>query len=173
MLKKIAITGPESCGKTTLCQQLAENFQCLWVPEMARIVLENEGPTYDAAKVEFMACMQLEEEQRLEKMAIEAGQEWLFCDTDFLVYQIWMEERFGFCPEWIRQQVLKAGYFHTLLLKPDTPWLHDPLRENPHNRDLLFERYKIALNAGNIAWTEISGTNRIADAIRILSQLPF
>lgn len=172
-MKKISLTGPECSGKTTLCRELATHFHCLWVPEMARLIQEKEGPHYTAEKVEAMARLQLEEEQRLEQLSVKAGHPWLFCDTDLLVYQIWMEERFGFCPDWIRQQVSQAGYFHTLLLKPDIPWMHDPLRENPHNRDLLFERYKIALNAGSIAWTEISGTNRIADAIRILSQMPF
>ncbi|MFN5043956.1 MAG: AAA family ATPase, partial [Bacteroidota bacterium] len=30
MLKKIVIIGPESTGKTTLCQELAEYFETIW-----------------------------------------------------------------------------------------------------------------------------------------------
>jgi nicotinamide riboside kinase len=171
MLKKIAITGPESCGKTTLCQQLAEHFQCLWVPEMARIVLEKEGPAYDAAKVEFMACMQLEEEQRLEKMAIEAGHEWLFFDTDFLVYQIWMEQRFGFCPDWIRQQAGQPNYALRILLRPDLPWQPDPLRENPHNRDFLYGQFELELVKNNLKWKSLGGAERLTEAIRLMTEI--
>lgn len=35
-MKKIVIIGPESTGKSTLCQQLAAYYQTLWVPEFAR-----------------------------------------------------------------------------------------------------------------------------------------
>jgi len=32
LLKRIAITGPESTGKSRLCQQLADYYKDLWVP---------------------------------------------------------------------------------------------------------------------------------------------
>jgi nicotinamide riboside kinase len=117
-VKKIAITGPECSGKTTLCRALASHFNCLWVPEMARIVLEKDGPVYDAKKVEAMARMQLDEEKRLEKAAGEAGNEWLFCDTNLLVYQVWTEVKFGHCPEWILEEINRAEYYIQFLLRP-------------------------------------------------------
>ena len=172
MLKKIAVTGPESCGKTTLCQQLSAHFNCLWVPEMARIILEKEGPFYDAAKVEFMACRQLEEEQRLEKIAIEAGHEWLFCDTDLLVYQIWMEQRFGFCPDWIRLQAQQANYSLWLLMQPDLQWEADPLRENPHKREYLYNLFENELVHNNLPWKRIGGSNRLATVIQMIGEIP-
>ena len=36
MIKKIVITGPESCGKTTLVNSLAEIYNCNIVHEFAR-----------------------------------------------------------------------------------------------------------------------------------------
>ena len=36
MIKRVAIVGAESTGKTTLAQQLAEHFGTVWVPEYGR-----------------------------------------------------------------------------------------------------------------------------------------
>jgi nicotinamide riboside kinase len=171
MLKKIAVTGPECSGKTTLCTELAEHYQCLWVPEMARIVLERDGPDYDAGKVESMARMQLEKEQEMELLARKEGHNLLFCDTDLLVYQIWMDQKFGCCPGWIREMVSSSDYSLTLLLQPDLPWQNDPLRENPHNRIFLFGLYETELKQNNKVWNTIKGKSRLQMAISLISEI--
>ena len=38
---KVAITGPESTGKSLIAQQLADHYTTVWVPEYARIHLLN------------------------------------------------------------------------------------------------------------------------------------
>ena len=48
---------------------------------------------------------------------------------------------FGFCPEWIERQFRTHRYDLYLLCYPDIPWEPDPLRENPDNREELFELY--------------------------------
>ena len=35
-VKKIVVIGPESTGKSTLCEQLAKHYKTLWCPEYAR-----------------------------------------------------------------------------------------------------------------------------------------
>jgi len=45
-MKKIVIIGPESTGKTTLCEQLATHYQTLWCPEYAREYLLKNGTDY-------------------------------------------------------------------------------------------------------------------------------
>ena len=47
--KKIVVIGPESTGKSTLCEQLADHYKTQWVPEFARnYLLEIRRPyTYD------------------------------------------------------------------------------------------------------------------------------
>ena len=47
MLKKIVIIGPESTGKSTLCQQLADHYKTLWCPEFAREYLLKHGMNYE------------------------------------------------------------------------------------------------------------------------------
>ena len=47
MLKKIVIIGPESTGKSTLCEQLAEHYETAWCPEFAREFLHTNGTDYE------------------------------------------------------------------------------------------------------------------------------
>jgi nicotinamide riboside kinase len=47
MLKRIAVTGPESTGKSLLTEQLARHYNTVWVPEFARSYLEKLGRPYD------------------------------------------------------------------------------------------------------------------------------
>ena len=46
MLKKIVILGPESTGKSTLCEQLAAHYNTVWCPEYAREYLLKHGMNY-------------------------------------------------------------------------------------------------------------------------------
>ena len=45
-IKKIVIIGPESTGKSTLCEQLAQHYNTSWVREYAREYLEQNGTDY-------------------------------------------------------------------------------------------------------------------------------
>ncbi|MBN1337957.1 MAG: ATP-binding protein, partial [Bacteroidales bacterium] len=36
MIRKIAVTGPESTGKSDISAKLARHFNTVWVPEYAR-----------------------------------------------------------------------------------------------------------------------------------------
>ena len=45
-IKKIVVIGPESTGKSTLCNQLAQHYNTDWVPEFAREYLERNGTNY-------------------------------------------------------------------------------------------------------------------------------
>jgi nicotinamide riboside kinase len=46
MIKKIVTIGPESTGKSTLCEQLAKYFNTTWCPEYAREYLNQNGIKY-------------------------------------------------------------------------------------------------------------------------------
>ena len=47
---RIAITGPESTGKSTLTKALAIHFNTLWVEEFARTYLNNLGRSYEIGR---------------------------------------------------------------------------------------------------------------------------
>ena len=46
MFKKIVVIGPESTGKSTLCEELAQHYNTMWCPEFAREYLLTNGTDY-------------------------------------------------------------------------------------------------------------------------------
>lgn len=60
MLKKIVVIGPESTGKSTLCEQLAQHYDTAWCPEFARDYLLSNGTNYDYEDLLTIAMGQLE-----------------------------------------------------------------------------------------------------------------
>src|SRR5688572_13286457 len=69
MIRKVAIIGPESTGKSTLSMQLASHYQTLWVPEYARQYLEEHGCTYTYDSLLEIAKGQVRlEDEYLEKL---------------------------------------------------------------------------------------------------------
>lgn len=151
---RIAVTGPESTGKSELSKQLAAHFATAWVPEFARSYLK-PGMTYSAADVELIAQKQIENED----IALKNANLLLICDTDMLVCKIWHEVVFNKPSDLIEQLWKSHTYDFTLLLNVDLPWQADPLREHPDRRDELFQRYLQALQQSKRPFAVISGVN--------------
>jgi nicotinamide riboside kinase len=160
---KIILTGPESCGKTTLARQLAEHFDVPLVEEYVREYFEKkQTPQYKEADLKEIAIGQIAAEKKAENMLFKqfarkkhANKNLFFiCDTDVLTIKIWSEEKYGHCDEWIIEQVqmpdsptLQTSNFKLqtlyLLCSPEgIAWEADPLRENPNDRERLFEVYE-------------------------------
>jgi NadR type nicotinamide-nucleotide adenylyltransferase len=150
---RVAITGPESTGKSTLSRLLAEHYGTTWAPEYARQYLEENGPRYTLHDLERIARGQL----AAEAAAAAAAHEVVFFDTDLLVIKIWAEDAFGQCPAWIRRH-LEQRYDLVLLPGIDLPWEFDPLREHPHRRQYFYNLYLNELQTMGAAYVEISGT---------------
>ena len=62
MVKKIVIIGPESTGKSTLCESLAQYFTMQWCPEFARDYLLTNGMKYNFDDLLKIAKRQLAQE---------------------------------------------------------------------------------------------------------------
>ncbi len=169
MLKRIAITGPESTGKTRLAKELAAYFHTNRVPEFSRSYLPQLERKYTAGDILAIAKGQLENEERV------AGKTkgLLFCDTDFTVTKIWAEVVFGACPRWIDEQFEEHVYDLYLLCYPDLPWEPDPLRENPHDRLRLFGLYRKALEEKGFNFAVVSGEGRerLKNAVNFVESL--
>jgi NadR type nicotinamide-nucleotide adenylyltransferase len=166
---RIAITGPESTGKSWLAENLATWYGTSWVPEYAREYLELTGGKYNYADILTIAKGQLERERRKEETAGEL----LFCDTEFVVTRIWCEVKYGKVHPWILQKSIKHRYDLYLLCNIDLPWQFDPLREHPEMRQQLFEKYLDVLKELNANFRIVSGIGeeRLADAIRFIEEL--
>jgi len=163
MTIKIAITGPESSGKTTLANSLAEIYSCNIVKEFARKYLNNLNRQYEYRDLLKIAKNQFEEEKKLEALEKKI----LICDTAIHTIKIWSLEKFNKCDPWITKK--KENYTHYLLCSPDIPWEKDPLRENPKDRQKIFKLYLNELK--NKPLTILSGTplKRIKQAQKVIN----
>jgi NadR type nicotinamide-nucleotide adenylyltransferase len=164
--KKIVVIGPESTGKSTLCEQLAAHFKTLWVPEFARQYLLALGRPYNYDDLLVIAKGQLEQEDRL---VASLKTPVIFVDTDMYVMKVWCEFVFGKCHPFILDQIVIRKYDAYLLCKTDLPWVADELREYPdlESRERLYYMYKDLMVNQSTPWFEISGgyEERLENAI--------
>jgi NadR type nicotinamide-nucleotide adenylyltransferase len=165
-VKRISVTGPESTGKSWLCDQLAFYYLTSSVPEYSREYLAKIGRQYTYDDILKIAEGQL----LLEDKAANEANRFLFCDTDFIVNKIWCEVKYGKCHPWIEEQVKTHRYDFYLLCNIDLPWQFDPLREHPEMRQELFDLYENELKSGNFLYAVVSGTGseRFRNARKII-----
>ena len=95
MLKKFAVIGPESTGKSTLCSQLAAYYKTSWVPEYAREFLEKNGTDYSYDDLLTIAKGQISLEEHIEDEVSKRRElptsNILVIDTDMYVMKVWCE----------------------------------------------------------------------------------
>ena len=162
-IKKFVVIGPESTGKSTLCEKLASYFSARYSKEYAREYLLKHGMAYSTDDLLLIAKGQIE----LENKAIDIIKGYstvnpiLFIDTDMYVMKVWSEFVFGTCHLWILNQIVEREYDGYLLCKPDLPWVKDELREYPdfETRDKLYHCYKDILVNQSVPWYEVSGSD--------------
>ena len=164
------VTGPESTGKSTLCEQLAANYNTQWVPEFAREYLMNLGRPYTYDDLLIIARGQLQQEDRI---LASLQTPLVFIDTDMYVMKVWCEYVFGKCHSFILDEIVKRKYDLYLLCNTDLPWVADELREYPdlESRERLYHMYKDLMINQSTPWREISGgyEERLEKAISIIN----
>ena len=167
MLKKIVVIGPESTGKSTLCEQLAKHYNSLWCPEFAREYLLKNGTDYTYEDLLTIAKGQIALEEKFASMA--NSQKFLFIDTDMYVMKVWCEFVFGNCHRFILDQIIERKYDLYLLCNTELPWVKDELREYPDlaRRQKLYNIYKDIMINQFVPWADISGSyeERLAKAV--------
>jgi NadR type nicotinamide-nucleotide adenylyltransferase len=172
-LKKIVVIGPESTGKSTLCEQLADHYQTGWVKEYAREYLLKHGTEYTFDDLLVIAKGQLDLEDKCSTLNSEAPL--LFIDTDMYVMKVWCEFVFEKCHNFILNQIAERKYDLYLFCNVDLPWVKDELREYPDlaSREKLYYIYKDALINQNVPWIDISGTydERFEKAVRAVDYI--
>jgi len=177
MIIRVAVIGPESTGKSTLCEQLADRYQTSWVPEYARAYLLQHGPHYTFDDLLVIAHEQVAAEDRLAHTieANAAATSLLFIDTNLYVMKVWCEYVFDRCHPWILDQIAERPYDLYLLCDTDLPWAPDELREYPdiERRRELYHIYKDIMENQLIPWVNISGSyeQRLQKAMDAVEEL--
>lgn len=163
---KIVIIGPESTGKTSLCRNLAKEFNSLHLEEYAREYVENLNGRYHFEDLEKIAKRIFELEDEIEQKA----DKYYFVDTSVIVMKVWFEVVYNKIPEWFENKM--SHYFADLYLltKVDLPWEYDPVREHPGKmRYRLYDIYLENLKKYNLNYGIVEGVGeeRLKNAIKI------
>ena len=135
--------------KIDLCKYFKNSFL---VNEFSREYLEKLTRKYIFADLLNIAKGQ----RKNEIQAIKNNYELIISDTTIQEIKIWSIEKFNKCEPWILNQ--EDNYNHYLLCKPDIPWDPDPLRENPFDRERLFNIHLKYLQ--NKSYTIICGDKK-------------
>ncbi len=168
-MKTVAITGPESTGKSQLAAELAAHYQTIWVPEYAREYLTLLGRSYVYSDVLKIARKQFS----MMKEVPPGAKETMIIDTELIVTKIWCDVKYGKCHPWIIKNIDKQQVDLYLLTNIDLPWQHDPLREHPHLREHLFALFKSELETRGYRFAVINGIGeeRLINAIQAVEKI--
>lgn len=163
---KIAIVGPESTGKSTMAQYLAEQLQTICVPEYARYYCKNLNNKYSLQDEVNMFYGQIALEEALTPLA---KKNLLICDTTFLTVKIWCDHLFGDTPSEVKEGIANSHYDLYLLMDIDLPWEHDPLRDFPEQRAHFMQIWKKELEAIQANYKIVNGLGsaRLAAGLEI------
>ncbi len=168
MLKRIAITGTESTGKTWLTKRLSQHYNVNMVSEYVRDYFSNKEYKYTVDDILSIAKQQLINEN--EMALLSDGM--LFCDTDLLVLKIWSKFVFNFVPPWIEKKLTDHVYDLYLLCYPDLDWEPDPLRNKKYNRQYIYSLFVNELEFNNFNYKIVSGFNnyRFENAVGFINK---
>lgn len=161
--KTIIVTGPECAGKTMLSEGLAANLECALIPEYSVAYLDALSRAYELKDLVNIA---LEQKKRIEHA--EKEHQLVIADTACLVLKVWAEVRFEKVPLEIEKWWMEAQNYTYLLCTPDLPWEPGAHRENPDDRDQLFELYRRHLWKANRNFAVINGISRVPQAMEFL-----
>jgi len=159
-MKKVLITGPESTGKSTLCEELAKHFSSPSTVEFAREYLNKLNRDYNESDLLPILKGQLALEFVALNDPANKNASFLICDTGPEVMYVWSQYKYGRVHPEIINCFKKHTYDLVLLMDTDLPWQFDFLRENPNQKDRndILKNYINLFNQHNIPFKLISGS---------------
>jgi HTH-type transcriptional regulator, transcriptional repressor of NAD biosynthesis genes len=153
-VRRVAILGAESVGKTTLARQLAERFDTTWVSEYGRAYCEG----LDASRLELPDFEAIAWGQATwEDAAAATANRVLICDTDLHTTCTWSDLIAGARPAWLTGAACARRYDLVLLLDEDVPWIDDGTRVLDARRAEHTSRLRAELEAAGRDFLLVSG----------------
>jgi NadR type nicotinamide-nucleotide adenylyltransferase len=126
LVRKVALVGTESTGKSTLAERLARETGALWTHEYGRELWEAQGLEGSFADYLRIAGRQLEREQ----LARPHARAFLFCDTNAWTTLQWSLRAFGTADARLHELVDRTIADYTwVLCADDFGWVQDGTRE--------------------------------------------
>jgi HTH-type transcriptional repressor of NAD biosynthesis genes len=170
-MKKVAILGPESTGKSTLTLNLANHFKSNFIGEYGREYTEKIGT--GALTITDFENIAIEHDRRLKEIE---PTKVIFSDTDAIITktfgQMYLEE---FESDKIDEVIKNQIFDLYLVLDTDVPWIDDGTRDFPHRRGEHLSLIIHELDFRGIKYVIIDGNyeERFQKAIKEVEKLGY
>ncbi len=128
-VRRLALLGGESSGKTTLARALAEALNTLWVPEYGRQRWEELRETLSLAELVRIGQTQIAWEDEHAARAAACGSGWIVCDTTPLTTLQYALHDHGEAPPELLAMA-ERRYDLTVLCEPDFGFVQDGCRRD-------------------------------------------
>jgi HTH-type transcriptional regulator, transcriptional repressor of NAD biosynthesis genes len=166
-VRRVAVLGGESSGKTTLSAALANHFDTRWVPEYGRQLWDQQSGILSEPDLLKIAREQI----RREEAELYSADRYLFCDTSPLTtagYGGWMFDRV----DAELAKLAKRAYDGVVLCSPDFPFVQDGTRWDETFRLQQHRWYREQLAEVRTPVLEVFGKlqSRVAQVAQWLSQ---
>lgn len=154
-VRRVAVLGAESSGKSTLCEALAAHHGTVWVPEYLREFVDTLGRVPHEHDQYGIACTQVEREEQ----AAARANRFLFCDTTPLMTALYSRVYWGRVDAQLARIDTRHDYAWTFVTAPDSPWEPDGLmRESEEVRQMVHRMLVDTLAARGIGYTLLTGS---------------
>lgn len=167
-VKRVCIFGPESVGKSTMTKNLAKHFETVFVPEYARTFMETRDNELVESDLPAFARGMMASEEALSRRANRL----IFSDTDALTTAIWSNWLYKQVPAEITTLAMEQRHDLYLLLDVAVPWVADPQRYLPEERQSFLQVCQRELERLGRRYVLISGESfekRTAQAIEAVT----
>jgi HTH-type transcriptional repressor of NAD biosynthesis genes len=168
-IKLVCFYGPESTGKTAMAQKMAQRFNTVWVPEVAREMISS-----NAFSREDIIAIGREQTARVFALARKANRI-LFCDTDVITTQVYSRHYLGVVPPVLYEFEKMVQYDCYFLFDIDVPWVSDGLRDlgDQKKREEMLFIFRSELERRHLAYTLVQGnwTEREAIVLKGIEKL--
>jgi NadR type nicotinamide-nucleotide adenylyltransferase len=168
-VRRIALLGGESSGKTTLARALAQALHTAWVPEYGRQRWEELRETLSVAELLQVARTQVAWEDQHAAQA----QGWLVCDTTPLTTLQYCLHDHGQAPPELHA-LARRPYDLTVLCLPDFDFVQDGCRRDDSFRNQQHAWTLARLAEAGVTPLQVRGSvaQRVAQVQAALSQMP-
>ena len=162
-VRRLALLGGESSGKTTLARALAAAAGCEWVPEYGRQRWEELRETLGVDELVAVA---------LEQEALARARGWLVCDTTPLTTLQYCLHDHGRAPPEL-SALARRRYDLTVVCEPDFCFVQDGCRRDDQFRAQQHAWTVQQLTAMDMPWMAVHGpvAARVAQVLQALDSL--
>ncbi len=172
-VRRVAIIGAESTGKSALAAALAERWGETWAVEAVRAFWDRRAGRITSWDLATIARGQIVNEE----VAALAARRVVFCDTDLTTNVFWADAMYGgHIAPWVREEAARRRERYALFLwcETDLPWEADPQRcfDDPEAWQAAAARLRSAYAdvADRIAVVSGAGEARVASAVAALRE---